>query len=352
MDERMLEKTYSDPSFPGSYGGIDSVYRSMGGKISKRKIEEWLRSKRAYTLHKPARRNFIRNRVIVGGIDEQWQADLVDMGNLSEANDGYRYLLTCIDIFSKYAWVLPIKQKLGVKVIESFESIFQDRKPQKLQTDQGSEFTNKKFQMFLKSQEVEFFTTSNETKASVVERFNRSFKTKMFKYFTDQNSHRFLDVLDKLVHSYNHTYHRSIKMQPIEVNSENEKQVWSNLYGNLITKKFASYKFKVGDTVRVAKTKLKFEKSYESNWSEELFTVSLCIPRNPPVYKIKDLMGEDIKGTFYSQELQRVEGKDEFPVEKVLKKRRRKRTVEYFVKFKGYPEKFNAWIPASSMISL
>lgn len=216
-EEMMMKRTYQDPAYPGSYGGVDSVYRALEGKVSRRKIKKWLSTQNAYTLHKPARKNFTRGRVMVSGIDAQWQADLIDMSTLKSENDQYRFILSCIDIFSKYAWVVALKKKDGLSIVNAFADIFKERKPKKLQTDQGTEFINKRFQEFLKAEEVYFFTTHSETKACVIERFNRTLKTKMWKYLTSKNTYRYIDVLDKLVYSYNHSYHRSIKMEPINL---------------------------------------------------------------------------------------------------------------------------------------
>ena len=138
----------------------------------------------------------------------------------------------------------------------------------------------------------------------------------------------------------------------MEVNSENESDVWFTLYGKLENLKKKPCVFNVGDTVRVSKQKLMFEKGYETNWTEELFVITECVQRQPPVYRIKDLLDEPIQGTFYVQELQKVRSKEEFLVEKVLKKRMRKRRIEYFVKFKSYSSKFNQWISASHLFSL
>ena len=142
-----------------------------------------------YTLHKPARRNFKRNRVIVRGIDEQWQMDLADMQSLKDYNDSYRYLLVCTDVFSKYAWIIPVKSKTGPALVEAFKVILSSgRKPHKIMTDQGTEFFNKSFQTLLKNEDIELFNTFNETKAPIVERVIRTFKTKMWRYFTVNDS--------------------------------------------------------------------------------------------------------------------------------------------------------------------
>jgi transposase InsO family protein len=142
--------------------------------------------------------------VVVYGIDHQWQPDLVDLGKLASYNKGFKYLLTCIDVLSRYAWVVPLKNKTGKTLKEAFQVIFKSgRQPIRLQTDKGTEFTNRVFQKFLKENDVHFFTTYNEeTKASIVERFNRTLKTKMWKYFTHRETIIYIDVLSEMVESY------------------------------------------------------------------------------------------------------------------------------------------------------
>ena len=347
-----MKEIYPIPNHAASFGGVNALYHAADRKISKKDIQNWLSGIDSYTLHKPARRRFPTNRVIVGSIDQQWQTDLADLSSLQKYNQGYRYLLTCIDILSKYAWAVPLKSKCGGEIVTAFQSIFKTRKPKTLQTDSGTEFKNMIFQKFLKQEGVRFFTTFNNTKASVVERFNRTLKTKMWKYFTHNHTYNYIDVLDQLLHSYNHTYHSSIKRAPADVTSENQRDVWFTLYGKMANKKKKPCMFNVGDTVRVSKHKLTFEKGYETNWTEELFIVTECIPRDPPVYRIKDLLNEPIQGTFYAQELQRVQPKNEYAIEKILRKRKRKGKLEYEVKYKGYPSKFNQWIPVSRLIEL
>ena len=128
-----------------------------------------VQSKDTYTLHKPVRYNFPRNRVIVTGIDDQWQADLVDVSSLARFNKGYKFLLTCIDVFSKFAWVVPLKNKTGESLVNGFQSILDlGRSTEKLQTDKGTEFLNRNFQSLLKENSIHFFTTNSELKASVV----------------------------------------------------------------------------------------------------------------------------------------------------------------------------------------
>ncbi|KAF8795493.1 putative uncharacterized transposon-derived like protein [Argiope bruennichi] len=339
-----FSKAYENPEHPGSFGGVEALFKATNGAYRRQEIKNWLSKKESYTLHKAIRKKFKKNKVLVNQMNQQFQADLVDMRSLSEFNDGYNYLLTCICILSKYAWAIPLKGKASKTIISAFKMIFSERTPLKLQTDRGKEFVNKLFQNYLKRMKIKFFVTNNNTKASVVERFNRTLKTKMWKYFTEKNTKRYIDVIDKLIFSYNNTWHRSIRMTPASVSFENQGQAWKNLYADQKIK-LMKPKFKVGDTVRISKEKLLFEKGYEQNWTIEIFTVDRVLLRNPVVYKIKDLNGEEIEGTFYEQELQKVIDSGFYPVEKILKTRTRKGQLEYFVKFRGYPEKFNTWLP-------
>lgn len=329
MAEKYLSQLYYNPESPASFGGVDSIYRAVknDGKyqISRNKIRSWLQKQDTYTLHKPVRYRFKRNRVIVGAMDDEWEADLVIMDSLSKANNGYKYILTVIDVLSKFAWVEPLKTKSGENLVKAFQKILRKgRKPTTFHTDKGTEFTNKLFQKLLKNNGIRFLTTHNETTASIVERFNRTLKGKMWKYFTAKNTLKYVDILQKLVKSYNHSRHRSIGMRPVDVNKDNERVVWQRLYGDESTKSI-KYKFNIGDQVRISKARRTFKKGYLPNWTEEVFTITKRIPRRPPVYKIADYDGEELEGTFYEQELQKVNKTDSdfYRVEKVLRSRMR-----------------------------
>ena len=190
MDE-YLTRIYCNPKRTGGFGGLERLYRDVkkDGKynISRGYLKKWLMKQDTYTLHKPARRHFKRNRVIVGGIDELWQMYLADMQSMAEENDGYRYLLICIDVFSKFLWVIPLKNKTGPILVDAFKVILESgRKPQKIQTDQGTEFFNKHFKTLMKEEDIQLYNTYNETKVSIVERVIRTLKTRMWRYFTSK----------------------------------------------------------------------------------------------------------------------------------------------------------------------
>ena len=194
---------------------------------------------------------------------------------------------------------------------------------------------------------VELYSIKNEEKTSVVERWNRTMKEKMFKCFTANNTNKYIDVLDDLVERYNNTRHSSIKMTPVEVNKkEIDVRVYRNLYPDL-TRRSMRAKFKTGDKVRILKTKRLFETGFTPNWTEEVFTISNIQRRNLVTYKITDYNGEEIQATFYEQELQKT-SQEVFRIEKIVKKGK----TRSLVKWRGYPESFNSWVDNKDLIKL
>ena len=160
-----------------------NLLENLKKTVKLKDVRNWLKEQKTYTLHKPIRRKFLRCKTVVAGIDHQWQADLADMSKLSNSNDKFKFLLCIIDV---YAWAVPINDKTGKTLVNAFKSVLKSgRGPKSLQTDKRTEFKNKHFQTFLKSKKIQFFITENlETKASIVERFQRTFKSRMWKYFT------------------------------------------------------------------------------------------------------------------------------------------------------------------------
>jgi len=346
--ENVLKSIYYDPE-SGFCSAQELLSRAqlVDKSINASIVKHWLTGQQTYTLHKNARRHYPRNRVLVSSIDEQWQADLVDLSSLSKFNDNNKFLLTCIDLFSKFGFTEPVKTKAAGPVQHAFQKmlITSGRKPQKLQTDAGTEFLNKDFQRFLKQNDIVYFNTKSELKASVVERFNRSIKTRMWRYFTENNTYRYIDVLPKLLIAYNTSRHRTIGMAPNEVTKKNEVEILQKCYRKS-RDDVIIFKFNVGDKVRINKCKHLFEKGYTENWSREIFIIEKCLARQPPVYRIRDQMGEIIQGIFYDYELQKVDPSlinNVYVIEKILKTRVKNGIKQYYVKYKNYPSKFNDW---------
>ncbi|KAF7650867.1 hypothetical protein LDENG_00119490 [Lucifuga dentata] len=149
------------------------------------------------------------------------------MQALAEHNDGFNYLLMVIDVLSKKAYVHVLKRKMAGELVRAFESVFKDSQTlEKLRTDASKEFFNKSFQSLMKKHGIIHFATASNLKASVIERFNQTLKIRMWRYFMANNTRRYLNVLQDLVKSYNHNYHTSIKMAPMQVTSKNASQVF------------------------------------------------------------------------------------------------------------------------------
>jgi transposase InsO family protein len=348
-----MEGLYFDPAVPGSLGGKERFYKHHPKYRGKQPdpFSAW----EAYTLHKPTpKHKYPRNRTVVYSLDDQWQADLCDVSRLASKNKGTKFLLTVIDVFSRYAWVRPLKNKSGPAVAEAFEDIFQeDRVPARVQTDQGKEFLNHNVKAVFDERDVEhFFTHSPDVKAAFVERFNRTFKNRLYRYMTRENTDSYLPVLQDLVRSYNQTVHSAIDRTPESVKETDVKEVWKHQYGDLLEDTPAKRrkqlsKFQVGDTVRITKNKVPFNKGYLANWSDEVFKINQVIYRRPVVYKLKDLEGEDIKGVFYAPELQSVSGYEGDVLQsEVLRSKVNKKTGEreVLIHYKGYPKDSLKWI--------
>ena len=324
--------------------------------ISVKRAKRILAHELGYTLHKPTRRHFPTLRVLVFGPDEQWAADLVDVQQLKKHNKGVNYLLTVVDVFSKYAWVVPMKQKTGPQTAAALSSLFQKSKrtPQKLQTDDGKEFYNKHVTKVLKDNGVRHFSTAGDTKASVVERFNRTFKQRLYRYMTTYNTPSYLSSLPSLVDGYNASFHRSIGMAPKEVDDDNAMKVWDRLYDtkkNNKKRKATTPSLKVGDKVRLNKKHRTFQKGYLPGWTEEVFAVSkVRRDGNVATYNVAEWDDTPIKGTFYEEDLQKVTTTDDdlFRIDSVVK--RKKDTV--LMRWKGWPAKYDSWISKKDLVPL
>ena len=269
---------------------------------------------------------------------------------LSRYNKGIRFLLCVIDIFSKYAWVVPLKDKKSISIVKAFQSILkqsnrrakgtsaQQVKPNEIWVDKAPEFYNAYFKKWLRDNDIVMYSTHNEGKSVVAERFIRTLKSKIYMYMTSISKNLYIDKLDDIVDEYNNTHHTTIKMKPIDV----KDNTYINADKEINNK---DPKFKVGDHVRISKYKNIFAKGCTPNWSEEVFVIKKVKNTVPWTYVIDDLNGEEIIGTFYEKELQKT-NQEEFRIEKVIKRKGDK----IYVKWKGYDNLFNSWIDKASLV--
>ena len=328
-----------DPKYDGYQRGLASmVYKFFDSKVGspdKKSVGSGAKhvntklipqnEQLADELHKPIIRKFEKRKVYSAFKDNIWAADLADMQFLSRYNKGIRFLLCVIDIFSKYAWVVPLKDKKGRTIVKAFQNILEQSnsrqsakgtsvkhvKPNKIWVDKGSEFYNAYFKKCLQDNDIVMYSIHNEGKSVVAERFIRTFKSKIYKYMTSISKNVYIDKLDDIVDEYNNTYHTTIKMKPIDV----KDSTYINADKEINNK---DPKFKVGDLVRISKYKNIFAKGYMPNWSEEVFVIKKVKNTVPWTYVINDLNGEEITGTFYEKELQKT-NQEEFRIEKVIR---------------------------------
>ena len=256
-------------------------------------------------------------------------------------------------MFSKYSWVVPLKDQKGVSIVNAFQKVLDSskNKTNKIWVDKGSEFYNNVFKKWLKDNDIIMHSTYNEGKFVVAERFIKTLKNKIYKHmiaisknvYFDVLDDIVFDVLDDIVDEYNNTYYKTIKMKPGDVKSDSFAEYNGIAFNEESNEK--DPKLKVGDHVRISKFKTVFAKGYKPNSTEEIFILKKIKNAAPWTYVISDLNGEEIVGSFYEKELQKTNQK-EFRIEKVIKKKRNK----LYVKWKGYNNSFNSWIDKKDLI--
>ena len=358
MSKKYLEELYYDPKSPGSYGGITSLWNAVKAdgnpyKLKHKDVKKWLSEEETYTLHKPYKDKFKRESIIVGKIGEQWDTDLMVFDKISQYNKGYKYLAVFIDLFSRYLWIQPLKTKTPDEMVQVMKKVFATtKKPQTIRSDQGKEYTGKKIQAFFQENGIHHIIAYNVYHANYAERVIRTIKGKIFRYFTKHQTLNYIDHIQDIVSSYNSSRHSFLKMAPDQVTEENQQELYEKLYLPTELKRErtpVTYKFKVGDKVRIATERRPFKKGYEQVWTDEIFVVDKTIPSHPARYKLSDLNGEEIKSSFYAQELQLAHDDGVYKVEKILRYRRRKGVREALIRWKGYGKKFDSWVDTKEL---
>ena len=262
----------------------------------------------AEELHKPVIKKFNKRKVYSQFKDNIWGVDLAHMQSLSKKNKGIKYLLCAIDFFSKYAFVIPLKDKKGISIVNAFNEMIkqsnrrakgtsaQHAKPNKIWVDQGGELYNRVFKKWLSDNDIMMYSTYNEGKSVVADRFIRTYKNKLYKHMTATGKNVYY-VLDDVVYENNNTKHNTIKMKPKDVGDN--KKVYIDEHNE------KDSRFKVGDRVRISKFKNIFAKGYTPNCCKEIFIVDKINDTVPYTYNLKDLNDEEILGSFYDRELQK-----------------------------------------------
>lgn len=347
--DAVLKSIYYNPEHSAGLASVKKLADASG--YSHKRVKEWLKSQPTFTLHTSARKHYPTRPYIVHDIDEQWQADLADVSLIKKSNKGYTFLLTVIDLFSRYAWVRPLKSKRGEEVAQAFKSIFEEgRIPKRIQTDQGKEFENQYVRKLFDRHNIELFSVKSAYKAAVVERFNRTLKTRLWRYFTANITQKWTDVLQKCVNAYNHSTHRMIGRTPASVTSDIVDEMREKNQNRRQPPR-GKNDVRIGDQVRISKVKSVFAKGYLPNWTEEIFSVIDINRKYKPItYKLKDYNDEIIEGSFYRHEIEVIyKDDDEFIIEKIIRRQKRQGERWALVKWAGYPSDMNSWIRESDL---
>lgn len=364
-EQDYLQSLYFDPFNPGSYESPERLYQSVRDdgefSISKEQIDKWLREDvESYYLNRKVQRHFQRGRVMVSGIDDQWEADLADFQKYSKENEDFKYLLFVIDVFSRFLWVEPLKDKTSNEIVSAFDSILFEthRHPKRLRTDAATDFTSSGFQKLMRMENINHFVTHSEKQANYVERVIQTMKKKIFRYMVAQNKEKYINVLEDMVNAYNNTWHSGIQERPADVTAAKQNKLWWQMYWpnkpykpKRGPKKKVHFKFKLGTVVRMSILRSPFQREYNTRWTTELFKISdRFVRQNQPIYKLVDWNNDPVQGTFYERELQASKEPFIYKIEKVLKYKGRGKARKALVAWKGWPKKFNSWIPSTDIL--
>lgn len=352
-DEQIL-KDYTTPGHPIAYAGVNTVYNYYNRQVPLVRIKKLLSSNEGFTLHKEFHKQR-RNITYKHFKRYQFQMDLVEVQHLANKNSGTRYLLNCIDIFTRYAFVRPLKDKNARTVLDAFKSILEEAviPPYMIVMDKGTEFNNRIFKEFCSQRKIKLINPQASVHAAFIERFNRTLQLLMYKYMTDNETQRYIDVLPKLVFTYNNRTHRMIKTTPqkAENNHNGEHLQIEKIQGEQIRKiKPKKPLLNIGSYVRIAKQQGKFSRSYDEQTMQEIFKIKSIDTSKPiPLYHLTDYdQKEDIVGGFYEFELTPVDIKI-FRIEKVIRKRTLNGKKQLYVKWKGFGNNYNSWIDESDV---
>lgn len=359
MGEKLFSDIFYNLKNPAGYASAQKLFKAAKIKNPTTKltdIKQWLSGQDVYTLYKPRHKKFKRRKTIARSLHDNWQIDLADMTHVSRYNDNMNFILTCIDVLSRMAFAKPVRRKTGKDVAKALEDIFIENgvHPRIIQGDQGNEFFNRDVGEVLNKYKIKLYFVSSDVKASLIERWNRTLKMRMTKWFHKANTFRYIDKLDDLVDAYNSSRHSVTNMKPIDVTKDNENELRERLYFDQFPLK-AKFKYDKGATVRITRVKGTFEKSTTSpNFTQEHFIIIERRATNPVTYRLKSENGEILVGNFYEQELQEIKPPSddkEYQVDILATKKRGKKTF-YKVHYRGYPSSLDEWIEKKQLVKL
>jgi hypothetical protein len=304
-----LQKAYYSPNSSAAFSSRNALFTKFKGKIKSQVIVNWLAKQSIYSLSRAKREKFSRNKAIAHDIGFV-HADLSPHSKtIAAANKKCHQLLVICDTLSRKIDAVLVKNKTPNEMIKGMSTLLKRNKITILYTDRGSDFCSSAFEHFLASKNIKHFYARNKHKSFLAEMSIRRIRERINKYMSHKNTNSFYSILPDLVHGLNNQYNRNLKFAPSEVTTPaTKKQAFENLYFKYLKKQSITPRLKIGDKVRIAVFNSDFSKNYSrDNFSKEIFVISKVFPRKIPVYSVKDQRGEEIIGTWYIQELVKVE---------------------------------------------
>ena len=354
MNDSLLQSYHSNEGF--SFGGKHLMYKNYP-KINKKDIDKALSTSDIYTKYKQYSKPRKYSPIFVRNKRELFQCDLISFtqNNLPQENDDFKHLFTTIDVFSKMAWVYPIRDKKCDTVLLCFKDILQKcgKKPQKVQTDRGTEFICKTFEKYFRDEMIFHYLSYSDRKCPVIERFNLTIQQLIYKLMEYKSTSRWIDCIDQAMEIYLNRKHNTIKMTPLEAEKlKNEKEVRRNLFkffNKNSREKPQKQKFKVGDKVRVWKYHRTFKRGYDSNFTDEYFTIYKVLKNLPVIrYQLKDYNGEEIVGNYFQEELVLYTPSNFYKLN-IIDEKGSGKNKKLLVHWEGWPDTYNQWILASDV---
>ena len=331
----LLREIYTSLDSPGGFSGVSNLLREA--------------KKRDPTV----------TRKDVQAFFETQRVDLGVFPNLSKHNHGYQYILVGVDVMSRLMFGVPLKTKSAEEIKRGFEELFKQtpKLPMRVYSDRGKEFMSSHIKEYFKEKGVEKIESfGGDTKAAVAERALRTIKGRVYRYFSEKNTHNWVQALPKVLDAINHSVCRVTQMRPVDINQNNWKPLWDKLYGPCFEDGGRPARFKAGDHVRIDMHQEKFGRGFHTQYSDEIFTIAKAKPggpQRPSYYKLVDRKGTEIKGVFYNENLVKTRGYDEMThrIAKVHRTRTRRGTKELLVSWSGHPESEQTWIKESDLVS-
>ena len=364
MSNRDFLNKYHE-SEPYSFGGISQVQNYF--KVNPKKIARVLSKSDIYTTFKEFKKPSKTPPIRTYGPNYLWEADLMFFTHpqFSTSNDGFLYILAFIDTFTKAVGIIKLKTKDTKIVTQKMKNRFDNGdKPKYLRVDAGGEFLSHIFTQMCAKHNVKLYIAQEPIKCAFIERFNRTFKRILVQLMEYHNSVRWVDFIKPAIAIYHSRKHSSIGMSPDEAeDEENHALIYDKLLRKYMKDDRKKYikdkklpKFRKGDIVKIFKKKGIFTRGFNQSVTKEYFTIYHIDRRlSKDRYYLKDLMGERIIGSFYSEYLvpftPPTDG-GEYRIDPNFRdfKRKRIRGVPHiWVKWLGWPSKFNQWVPETDI---